>query len=216
MIDRSTTTSWLVALGVMVIGCSGKVVASAPPPPSHEAGIDSAGPVHDAGAAIKRDAAADADASVKPGCDPSGIGGEVTCCGDKLCRGFCGLHDNCFCGDEIDDPGCPEGTVCCEDHPGSSSGLCTSEAVCNGTFDPESEKLVDGGPDGAWNGNLAVISQCNGEPCQGRCVLDPQGHEHCSCWGIDGGCPDGLICCQAGGPWGFLGCGTHCGIIGPQ
>ena len=191
---RIVAGALFVVLGSL--GCNGRVVTSAEPSPVSEAGVDAVVPEQDAG--HDSGPSTGVDSSVEPDCDISNIAGEVNCCAGKVCRGYCTFDNECWCGEEVLDPGCPEGTVCCEESPGSPRGYCTSEAVCNGTFDPDAEKLVDGGPDGSWLSHpVTVRSVCNGKPCRGRCVLDPQGHEHCSCWGIDGGCPGDLNCCAA-------------------
>ena len=73
--------------------------------------------------------------------------------------------------------------------------------------------IVDGGgdsPDCYYDGDI-VRSCCNGEPCQGFCLLDDDGSIECSCYGIPGGCTGDYegqpvnLCCST-----IRGCTVTC------
>jgi hypothetical protein len=43
---------------------------------------------------------------------------------------------------------------------------------------------------------LTVSACCNGKACIGQCVAGPAGTVECSCYGVQGGCAQGQVCCR--------------------
>jgi hypothetical protein len=125
-------------------------------------------------------------------CD-SPVGGEFTCCNGKPCRGWCEPNGDCTCGYDLEG-GCGAPTVCCY-----VSGICFSEAACNGDDTYYDGPVYDGGTDCAPEGNgYDRTSCCEGVPCWGDCEL-LDGAWQCTCNGILEGCGQfGLSCCGGG------------------
>lgn len=134
------------------------------------------------------DASADADGA--PSCDAA-VPGVFTCCGGAPCRGYCSATGQCMCAGI--DGGCWGDTVCC-------ANACASEATCMSLSTPDAGGN-DGGcaPDAGAKTNLEVQSCCAEKPCRGGCTDGP--NAMCSCFGIEGGCVSGTICCKSA-----LGC----------
>jgi hypothetical protein len=45
--------------------------------------------------------------------------------------------------------------------------------------------------------NLVIVGACcNNQPCNGQCVQTETNQIACSCYGVEGGCAPGLVCCR--------------------
>ena len=59
---------------------------------------------------------------------------------------------------------------------------------------------IDGSGDcGTYDGDPSPIKHhdcCESRPCLGYCALDDASIVRCDCFGVDGGCPSGQVCCE--------------------
>jgi hypothetical protein len=145
-------------------------------------------------------------------CDDAGTYvGVSSCCGGKLCNGHCfGVADcRCYPGQ-----GCPWPLVCCSngcvgpDHP-----ACRSPGANTGEVDTR-PVVQEGNGCGIFSTAILPYPRmcCNGQICEGRCLLDEAtGGHFCDCAHLLGGCPAPLICCGSTGQ----SCDDKKSCIGP-
>jgi hypothetical protein len=147
-------------------------------------------------------------------CDDAGTYvGISSCCSEKLCNGHCDIGGGCWCGSSTGF-GCPWPLVCCGGAcAGPDSPGCRSPGAAGS--DEDTRTVVQEG-DGCGIHSTAIYPYprmcCNGQICEGRCLLDEvTGAHFCDCAHLLGGCPAPLICCGSQGAW----CDDKKSCIGP-
>ncbi|MEZ4219621.1 MAG: hypothetical protein R3B13_01750 [Polyangiaceae bacterium] len=73
-------------------------------------------------------------------------------------------------------------------------------ADADAAADGDVTDATDSGDCAPKHGSLLIGSCCSGQPCHGTCSSSGE----CDCYGVAGGCPEGLVCCKY-----KLGCTTE-------